>query len=98
MDIKDLCHLRLINCSELFQLAHLPTGDQTASTHATAIMELTVVPTMGSANVPQDGLAFTAHKVSEFCYLFLIYKSVTQFSFSIFTLYSLISSHAANCF
>lgn len=43
-------------------LAHLPTGDQTASTPATAIMELTAVPTMGSANVPQDGLAFTVHK------------------------------------
>lgn len=39
--------------------AHLLTGDQTASTHATAIMELTAVPTMESANVPQDGLAFT---------------------------------------
>lgn len=43
-------------------LAHLPTGDQTASTRATATMALTAVPMMGSANVPQDGLAFTVHK------------------------------------
>lgn len=56
------------------------------------------MPMMGSANVPQDGLAFTVHKVSDFCYPFLVYKSVTEFSFSILILYSLISSHAAEHF
>lgn len=64
---RNLCHLRLINCSGLFQLAHLPTGDQTASTRATATMELSAVPTMGSASAPRAGLAFTAHRVSGFC-------------------------------
>lgn len=64
---RNLCHLRLINCSGLLQLAHLPTGDQTASTHATATMELSAVPMMGSASAPRAGLAFTAHRVSEFC-------------------------------
>lgn len=43
-------------------LAHLPTGDQTASTRATATMELSAVPTMGSASAPRAGLAFTAHR------------------------------------
>lgn len=61
-------------------------------------MALTAVPMMGSANVPQDGLAFTVHKVSDFCYPFLVYKSMTEFSDRIFTLHSLISSHAAEPF
>lgn len=53
------------------------------------------MPTMGSANVPQDGLAFTVRKVSDFCYLVLVYESVTELSFGVFTLYSLIPSHTA---
>lgn len=43
-------------------------------------MELTAVPMMGSANVPQDGLAFTVHKVSDFCYPSLVYSHWQNFS------------------
>lgn len=61
-------------------------------------MELTAVPTMESANAPQDGLAFTVHSVSDFCYPFSVYKSVIEFPFSTVTLYSLISSCAPEPF
>lgn len=101
MSTKDLCHLRLITCSVFFQHAHLLTGDQTASTHATAIMELTAVPTMESANVPQDGLAFTVRNVSDPNCLFTVlqvYKSVAEFYFSAFTLYSSVYPPAAEPF
>lgn len=94
------CHLWLITCSGLFQLAHLLTGAQTASTHATAIMELTAVPTMASANVPQDGLAFTVHSVSD-CYCPFIVLTCLQISDKIFLQYFhtlLISSSAAKPF
>lgn len=62
-------------------------------------MELTAVPTMESANVPQDGLAFTVHNVSILSVHSLIGLKISgRISFSTFTLYSSVYAPAAEPF